>query len=336
MFRTSSTPPSPTDFLKLFGAKGIEAFPSYPLQRKRSPATSNLGDDSRAGKRQKVYRPDEPLPSRERDSSDPEEENLSPEDTPINGIIPNSQGSEEKPLQASRPSVNQPSPVLGEGDDEEVVSESQGKETSGQSLQNATEPQEDIQIVAKNTPKPSNGAARRPSNKMRERSDEISDFEEHTSITPSITPSRGISDPYSDIETDLEQSTRRLPNGRVTPLRKSKKASPTKPKLVQYGGAATRSKAKSSSNNSTPKAIANSAPVITPRPARATNGDAILLGKTRQYDSASVDNGGIAELEQENAVSMSKAKIKAEAAARRKAAAAQKLKVKQLAAKEAS
>ncbi|OBT59863.1 hypothetical protein VE03_10525 [Pseudogymnoascus sp. 23342-1-I1] len=95
--------------------------PSYPLQRKRSPATSNLGDDSRAGKRQKVYRPDKPLPSRERDSSDPEEENLLPEDTPINGIIPNSQGSEEKPL---RPSVNQPSPVLGEGDDEEVVSES--------------------------------------------------------------------------------------------------------------------------------------------------------------------------------------------------------------------
>ncbi|OBT59864.1 hypothetical protein VE03_10526, partial [Pseudogymnoascus sp. 23342-1-I1] len=125
---------------------------------------------------------------------------------------------------------------------------------------------------------------------MREPSDEISDFEEHTSITPSITPSRGISDPYSDIETDLEQSTRR--RGRVTPLRKSKKASPRKPKLVQYGGAATRSKAKSSSNNSTPKAIANSAPVITPRPARATNGDAILLGKTRQYDSASVDNGG--------------------------------------------
>ncbi|OBT60384.1 hypothetical protein VE03_10741 [Pseudogymnoascus sp. 23342-1-I1] len=155
----------------------------------------------------------------------------------------------------------------------------------------------------------------------------------HRSRRPSITPSRGISDPYSDIETDLEQSTRR--RGRVTPLRKSKKASPTKPKLVQYGGAATGSKAKSSSNNSTPKAIANSAPFITPRPARATNGDAILPGKTRQYDSASVDNGGIAELEQENTVSMSKAKIKAEAAARRKAAAAQKLKVKQLAAKEA-
>ncbi|OBT62939.1 hypothetical protein VE03_07887 [Pseudogymnoascus sp. 23342-1-I1] len=344
--------------------------PSYPLQRKRSPATSNLGDDSRAGKRQKVYRPDEPLPSRERDSSDSEEENLSPEDIPINGIIPNSQGSEvdvghikqEKPLQASRPSVNQPSPVLGKGDDEEVVSDSQGKETSGQSLQNATEPQEDIQIAVKTTPKPSNGAARRPSNKRRERSDEISDFEEHTSITSSITPSRGISDPYSDIETDLEQSTRR--RGRVTPLRKSKKASPTKP-LVQYGGAATRSKARRSSNNSTPKAIASSAPVITPRPARATNGDAILPGKTRQNDSSSVDNGGdksdgsvdagaedtaqelagltsesarkkrIAELEQENAVSITKAKIKAEAAAKRKAAAAQKLKVKQLAAKEA-
>lgn len=288
--------------------------PSYPLQRKRSPATSNLGDISRAGKRQKVYRPDDPLPSRERDSSDSEEENLSPEDIPIDEVIPNSQGTEveggsghikqEKPLPANRPSFNGPSPVLGEGDDEEaIVSDSQGKETSGrnitrqtrQSLQNTTtEAREDLQITAKTTPKQSNGATRHPSNKKRERSDDISDFEEHTSITPSITPSRGISDPYSDIETDLEQPSSILRRrGRVTPLRKSNRASPlsAKPKLLQYGRAATRSKAGSSSNNSTPKAIASSAPVITPRSARTTNGDTILPGRTRQNDNASADNG---------------------------------------------
>ncbi|KFZ20713.1 hypothetical protein V502_03045 [Pseudogymnoascus sp. VKM F-4520 (FW-2644)] len=331
--------------------------PSYPLQRKRSPATSNLGDISRAGKRQKVYRPDDPLPSRERDPSDSEEENLSPEDIPIDEIIPNSQGNEvedgsrhikqEKPLQASRPSVNQPSPVLGKGDDEEVVvSDSQGKETSErnitrqtrQSPQNATEPQENIQVVAKTTPKPSNGAARRPSNKRRERSDDISDYEGHTPITPS----RGISDPYSDIETDLEHPTSTLRRrGRVTPLRKSNKASPisTKSKLVKYGRTAARSKAGSSSN-STPKPISSSAPAITPSLVRTTNGDTILPGKTRQNDSASADNGGdksdgsvdagareaaqelsslasesakkkrVAELEQQNATSISKARQK--------------------------
>lgn len=358
--------------------------PSYPLQRKRSPATSNLGDDLRAGKRQKVYRPDDPLPSRERDSSDSEEENLSPEEKPNDEIIPNSQGNEvdighikqEKPLPAIRPSAHQPSLVLGEGDDDQVVSDSQGKETSGRNItpqarqsQNVTKPQETIQPAAKTTSKPSNGVARRPSNKRRERSDDISDFEEHTSATPSVTPSRrGISDPYSDIETDLEQpsSILRL-RGRVTPLRKSKKASPisARPKLLQYGKAGARSKAGSSSNNSTPKAITAPAPVSTPRSARMSNGDAILPEQTRQNDSASADNGSdkserggvdagaenaarefttpisesarqkrIAELEKENSASISKAKIKADAAARRKATAAQKLKVKQDAAKE--
>lgn len=351
--------------------------PSYPLQRKRSPSTSNLGDISRAGKRQKVYRPDDLLPSRERDPSDSEEENLSPEDIPINEVIPNSQGNEvedgsrhikqEKPLQASRPNVHQPSPVLGEGDDEEVVvSDSQGKETSGrnitgqtrQSLQNTTEPQENIQVVAKTTPKPSNGAARRPSNKRRERSDDISDYEDHTPITPS----RGISDPYSDIETDLEQPTRTLRRrGRVTPLRKSNKASPisAKPKLVQYGRTATRSKAGSSSNNSTLKPISSSAPAITPSSARTTNGDTILPGKTLQNDSASADNGGdksdgsvdagakeaaqelsslasesakkkrVAELEQQNATFISKARQKAAANTKRQAKAARNLEAKE-------
>lgn len=351
--------------------------PSYPLQRKRSPATSNLGDISRAGKRQKVYRPDDPLPSRERDSSDSEEENLSPEDIPIDEVIPNSQGNEvedgsrhikqEKPLQASRPSVHQPSPVLGEGDDEEaVVSDSQGKETSGrnitgqtrQSLQNATEPQENIQVIAKTTPKPSNGAARRPSNKRRERSDDISDYEDHTPITPS----RGISDPYSDIETDLEQPTNILRRrGRVTPLRKSNKASliSAKRKLRQYGTAATRSKAGSSSNNSTPKPISSSAPAVTPSSARTTNCDTTLPGKTCQNDSASADNGGgksdgsvdagakeaaqelsslasesakkkrVAELEKQNATSISKARQRAAATTKRQAKAARNLEAKE-------
>ncbi|KFY65312.1 hypothetical protein V496_02663 [Pseudogymnoascus sp. VKM F-4515 (FW-2607)] len=358
--------------------------PSYPLQRKRSPATSNLGDDLRAGKRQKVYRPDDPLPSRERDSSDSEEENLSPEEIPNDKIIPNSQGNEvdighikqEKPLPAIRPSAHQPSPVRGEGDDDQVVSDSQGKETSGQNItpqarqsQNVTKPQETIQPAAKTTPKPSNGVARRPSNKRRERSDDISDFEEHTSATPSVTPSRrGISDPYSDIETDSEQPSNILRlRGCVTPLRKSKKASPisARPKLLQYGKAGARSKAGSSSNNSTPKALTAPAPATTPRSARMSNGDAILPEQTRQNDSASADNGSdkserggvdagaenaarefttpmsesarqkrIAELEKENSASISKAKIKADAAAKRKATAAQKLKVKQDAAKE--
>ncbi|ELR06580.1 hypothetical protein VC83_03133 [Pseudogymnoascus destructans] len=286
--------------------------PSYPLQRKRSPATSNLGDNSRAGKRQKVYRPDDPLPSRERDPSDSEAEIVPPEDIPIDEVIPDSQVNEiedggrhikqEKPSQTSRPSYNQPSPVLGGDDEEVVISDSQGKETSGrnttrqtrQSLRNTTEAREDLQIAAKTTPKPNNGAAHRPSNKGRERSDDISDFEEHTSITPAITPSRGISDTYSGFETDIEQPSSFLrQRGGVTPLGKSKKASPisTKPKLVQYRGAATRSKARSSSNNSTPKAIATSAPPITPRSASMANGGPILPGMTPQDDSASADNG---------------------------------------------
>ncbi|KFY76662.1 hypothetical protein V499_03758 [Pseudogymnoascus sp. VKM F-103] len=286
--------------------------PSYPLQRKRSPATSNLGDNSRAGKRQKVYRPDDPVPSRERDPSDSEEENVLPEDILIDEVIPDSQVNEvedvarhikqEKPSQASRPSYNPPSPVLGYRDDGGVViSDSQGKETSGrnttrqtrQSLRNTTEAREDLQIAAKATPKPSNGAARRPSNKRRERSDDISDFEEHTSITPTITPSRGISDTYSDFETDIEQPSSFLRRrGRVTPLRKNKKASPisAKPKVIQYGKkAATKSKA-SGSDNSTPKAITPSTPAITPRSASMANSGPILPGMTRQPDSASTDN----------------------------------------------
>ncbi|KFY02558.1 hypothetical protein O988_02077 [Pseudogymnoascus sp. VKM F-3808] len=288
--------------------------PSYPPQRKRSPATSNLGDNSRAGKRQKIYRPDDPLPSRERDLYDSEEGSILADDIAVDEIIPNSQGYEvegggghikqEKPLQANRPSFNQPSPVLGEEEDDEevVVSDSQGKETSGrnitpqnrQSLQTTAKAQEGRQTIAKTTPKPSNSTSRRLSSKKRARSDDISDSEEHKAITPSVTPSRGISDPYSDIETDLEQpsSILRL-RRRVTPLRKSNKASPisAKPKLIQYSMAATRSKAGSSSNNSTPKAIASSAPTITPRSARTTNSDAILPGMTRQNDSASAHNG---------------------------------------------
>jgi hypothetical protein len=356
--------------------------PSYPLQRKRSPATSNLGDNSRAGKRQKVYRPDDPVPSRERDPSDSEGENVLPEDIPIDEVIPDSQINEvedggrhikqEKPSQASRPSYNQPSPVPGDGDDDEVViSDSQGKETSGrnttrqtrQSLQNATSVREDLQIAAKTTPKPSNGAAHRPSNKRRERSDDISDFEEHTSITPTITPFRGISDTYSDFETDIEQPSSFLRRrGRVTPLRKSKKASPisAKPKVIQYGKKpATRSKAESSLNNSTPKATAISTPAITPRTAGMANGGPILPGMTRQDDSASADIGDdksdegvdvgaeeaaqevskiasesakkkrIAELEQENATSIAKAKSKAAAALKRQEKAKRNLEAKE-------
>ncbi|KFY26220.1 hypothetical protein V493_04215 [Pseudogymnoascus sp. VKM F-4281 (FW-2241)] len=356
--------------------------PTYPLQRKRSPATSNLGDNSRAGKKQKVYRPDDPLPSRERDSSDSEQEDVPPEDIPVDEIIPNSQGTEvdigriklEKPPQVIRPSINRLSPVIGEGDNEEVVVlDSEEKGTSGlnttrqtrQSLQNATEIQKSIEVISTTTPKPSCGSARRPSSKKRERSDDISDSEEHTSIAPSITPSRGIPDPYSDIETDLERPTSVLRlRGRVTPLRKSNKASPIsgKSKLLQYGRA-TRSKAGSSSNNSTP-AIAASASVITPRPARTTNGDDILPEKTPQSENASADNGGdnsdggvdagaeeaakeltrlasdparkkrIAELEQENAVSIAKARSRADAAVRRKAKAAQNLKARQPATEE--
>jgi hypothetical protein len=238
------------------------------------------------------------------------------DDIPVDEVIPNSQGYEaegggghikqEKPLQANRPSFNQhqPSPVLGEEEDDEevVVSDSQGKETSGrnitpqnrQSLQTTTKAQEGRLTIAKITPNPSNSTSRRPSSKKRARSDDISDSEEHKAITPSVTPSRGISDPYSDIETDLKQpsSILRL-RRRVTPLRKSNKASPisAKPKLIQYSMAATRSKAGSSSNNSTPKAIASSGPTITPCSARTTNSDAILPGMTRQNDSASAHNG---------------------------------------------
>ncbi|KFY07123.1 hypothetical protein V492_07431 [Pseudogymnoascus sp. VKM F-4246] len=283
--------------------------PSYSLQRKRSPATSNLGDNSRAGKRQKVYRPDDPLPSRERDSSDSEQEDESPEDIAVDEVIPNSQVNKveddsrhikvEKPSQATRRSFSQPSPVLGEGDDEEiVVSDSQGKETSREnitrqkrkSLQSTTtEPRADLHVAATTTPKPGNGAAHRSSNKRRERSDDISDFEEHKSITPSITPSRGISDPYSDIETDLEQPASII-RRRVTPLRKSKKDSPmsAKPKLLTYGRATTRSKA-GSSLNSTPKAIATSASAITPQSVGITNGNTILPD-TRQNEYVSADN----------------------------------------------
>lgn len=360
--------------------------PSYPPQRKRSPATSNLGDNSRAGKRQKIYRPDDPLPSRERDPYESEEGSILADDIPVDEVIPNSQGYEaesggghikqEKPLQANRPSFNQPSPVLGEEDDEEVVvSDSQGKETSGrnitpqnrQSLQTTTKAQEGRQTIAKTTPKPSNSTSRRPSSKRRARSDDISDSEEHKAITPSVTPSRGISDPYSDIETDLEQpsSILRL-RRRVTPLRKSNKASPisAKPKLIQYSMAATRSKAGSSSNNSTPKAIASSAPAITPRSARTANSDVILPGMTRQSDGASAHNGDdnsdgsvdagaeeaaqeisrlasesarkkrVAELAKDHGGSISKAKLLAAAASKRQAKSSQKQEAVQSATEE--
>ena len=292
----------PPDYVN---GRAVSVQPSYPLQRKRSPATSNLGDNSRAGKRQKVYRPDDPLPSRESDPYDSEQEDVS---HITDEVIPNSQVTEaeddsrhikvEKPPQATRPSLKQPSPVLGEGEGEEVaVSDSQRKETSGrkitrqsrqtrQSLRNvAAEAQEDLQTAAKSTPKPANGGARRPSNKRPERSDDISDVEENMSITPSITPSRGISDPYSDIETDLEQPTSILRRrGRVTPLRKSKKTSPisAKPKLLQYGRAAMRSQTGGSSNNSTPKALTGSAPL-----AGTANGDTILPDMIRQDKNVS-------------------------------------------------
>lgn len=295
--------------------------PSHHLRRKRSPATSNLGDISRGGKRQRVHEPDQPLPSCEGDLSDSDDESIPSRHLPHENAIPGSQGPEieygdgvarssvlheqETILHSAYRRRSLLSPNTGEDVEERADSNPQAKKEqaiertikkssaitptnqSPRIFQNAVEPQEDRPSMAKTTPKSSRRGTGRISHTAREWSEDISEVENHESMTQS----RGIRNVYSDVETDLEEPSSIIERrGGVTRLSKDRKLSPgiSKLKLSQNGHAEAKSKVGATSKSASPKVAGKSIPRHSLLTARKVNG--IAANDNLKQNESHADN----------------------------------------------
>ncbi len=118
--------------------------PTFRNQRKRSPTTSNMGNISRAGKRQRVHEPERLLPTIERIEEE-EDEGESPstaKDAPeyfaphadARAIVPHPQPFAQNSSQQAQPLTDRLSPVTGEVEEDEEDAPAKAKPVQAQEV----------------------------------------------------------------------------------------------------------------------------------------------------------------------------------------------------------